>query len=131
MKPDVVLVLKVFGALIRQHFLIFEKSTQPLFNSESKEPWRLTKSTRKKTRQHNERMLNIECGSFTPVVFAVMVEMSKDCLLYVLETAVIIVAKRKESYDNIASWIRRNIRFSSLNSLQICLRGSHTINTED
>ena len=78
---------------------------------------------REKKRAYNDRILNIEKGTFTPLVFSTAGGMSKESEAYHKRLAQLIADKRKEPYSKVISFIRTRLRFSLLKSTLISVRG--------
>ena len=78
-------------------------------------------------RQYNERIFQVENGSFTPLVMTSNGGFGRECGQFNLKLAERIVEKRKQPYSIISSWIKRKIIFSLLRSIGLCLRGSRSI----
>lgn len=77
-----------------------------------------------KKNQYASRVLDIEHGTFTPLVFTTSGGMGKECQLYHSRLAELIAIKKGEQYAKTISWIRARISFALLRSSLICLRGS-------
>ena len=77
-----------------------------------------------KKRLYSRRVLDIEHGTFTPLVFTTTGGMGKECLRYHSRLAELIAIKKGEQYAKTMSWIRSLISFALLRSALICLRGS-------
>ena len=80
-----------------------------------------------KKKQYNERVLQVEHGSFTPLVMSSNGEFGRECKRFYSKLAEQIAEKRKQPYSIISSWIKRKITFSLLPSIGLCLRGSKSI----
>ena len=78
---------------------------------------------REKKRSYNDRILNIDRGTFTPLVFSTAGGMGKESEAYHRRLAQVIADKRKESYSSFMSFIRTRIRFALLKSTLISVRG--------
>ena len=78
---------------------------------------------REKKRTYNDRILNIDKGTFTPLVFSTAGGMGKESEAYHRRLAQLIADKRRESYSHVISFIRTRIRFSLLKSTLISVRG--------
>ena len=76
-----------------------------------------------KKRLYSRRVLDIEHGTFTPLVFTTG-GMGKECLMYHSRLAQLIVIKKGEQYAKTISWIRTRTSFALLRSALVCLRGS-------
>ena len=73
-----------------------------------------------------KRVLDIEHGTFTPLVFTRTGGMGKECLMYHNRLAQLIAIKKGEQYAKTISWIRTRTSFALLRSALVCLRGSRT-----
>ena len=73
-----------------------------------------------KKRMYNQRVLQIEKGSFTPLIFLTTGGMGAECNKRVAE---LISLKRNESYSHVMNFIRTKIRFSLLKSILVAVRG--------
>ncbi|CAH3189071.1 unnamed protein product, partial [Porites lobata] len=71
-------------------------------------------------------LLDIEHGTFTPLVFTTTGGMGKECLKYHSRLAQLIAIKKGEQYAKTISWIRTRTSFALLRSALVCLRGSRT-----
>ena len=72
-------------------------------------------------------MLDIEHGTFTPLVFTTTGGMEKECLRFHSRLTELIATKKEEHYAKTVSWIRARASFALLRSAFICLRGSRSI----
>ena len=79
-----------------------------------------------KKRLYSEWVLDIEHGTFTPLVFTTTGGMGKECLKYHSRLAQLIAIKKGEQYAKTISWIRTRTSFALLRSALVCLRGSRT-----
>ena len=70
------------------------------------------------------RVLDIEQGTFTPLIFTSTGGMGNECLQYHCRLAQLISIKKGEHYAKTISWIRARTSFALLRSALICLRGS-------
>ena len=77
-----------------------------------------------KKRLYLRRVLDIEHGTFTPLIFLSMSGMGKECLQYHSRLAQLISIKKGEDYAKTISWIRARTSFALLRSALIWLRGS-------
>ena len=80
-----------------------------------------------KKKQYNERLLQVEHGSFTPLVMLSNGGFGRECGRFYSKLAEQIAEKRKQPYSIISSWIKRKTIFSLLRSIGLCLRGSRSI----
>ena len=77
-----------------------------------------------KKRLYARRVLEIEQGTFTPLVFTTTGGMGKECLRYHSRLAELVAIKKGEDYATTMSWIRARTSFALLRSALTCLRGS-------
>ena len=79
-----------------------------------------------KKRLYSRRVLDIEHGTFTPLVFTTTDGMGKECLMYHSRLAQLIAIKKGEQYAKTISWIRTRTSFALLRSALVCPGGSRT-----
>ena len=79
-----------------------------------------------KKRTYSRKVLDIEHGTFTPLVFTTTGGMGKECLMYHRRLAQLIPIKKGEQYAKTISRIRTRTSFALLRSALVCLRGSRT-----
>ena len=79
-----------------------------------------------KKRQYSSRVLDIEHGTFTPLIFTTTGGIGKECLNYHSRLAELIAIKKGEDYAKTISWIRARTSFALLRSALICLRGTRS-----
>ena len=70
------------------------------------------KHENEKKRQYAERVMEIEQGTFTPLVFTTIGGMADECVTYHSRLAELIANKNRESYSSTISWIRAKASFS-------------------
>ena len=75
------------------------------------------KHENEKKRQYAERVMEIEQGTFTPLVFTTTGGMADECVKYHSRLAELIANKKGESY------LKRNLSFAIVRSAILCLRG--------
>ena len=80
-----------------------------------------------KKRKYNERVINNEHGSFTPLVFSINGGMSHEGLVFHKHLAQKIASKTGQRYESIMSWIRCKLSFVIMRSALLCLRGSRSV----
>jgi len=71
-------------------------------------------------------VLDIEHGTFTPLIFTTTGGMGNECLSYHSRLAELIAIKKGEDYAKTISWIRARTSFALLRSALICLRGTRS-----
>lgn len=83
-----------------------------------------------KKRQYNERVLDVDNGSFTPLVFSTNGGMGRECKLFYKRLSEMIAEKRDIPVSQAVNYIRTKISFSLLRSMLLCLRGSRSLKKE-
>ena len=77
-----------------------------------------------KKRKYASRILEVEQGTFTPLVFTTTGGMSDECQRYHSWLAELISAKKQDNYATTMSWIRTKVSFAILRTALVCLRGT-------
>ena len=88
-----------------------------------------TKHEREKKRQYNNRIMNVEHGTFTPLVFSVNGEMAKECLKFYKFVAENIANKSGCRYEKVLSIIKCKRSFLILRASLMCVRSSRSFTT--
>ena len=78
----------------------------------------------KRLTAYNSRVIEVEHGSFTPLVFSTAGGMGKESLKYHKRLAALIASKRGEAYNSVITFMRRRIRFSILRTALMAIRGT-------
>ena len=76
-----------------------------------------------KKKMYEERILNVEHSTFTPLVFSVTGGMSRECTRFFKRLALMIAEKREQSYAETLGWLRCCI---SLRSCIQCIRSARS-----
>ena len=79
-----------------------------------------------KKRQYSSRVMEIEHGTFTPLVITTTGGMADECRRYHCRLEELISTKKGEPYAATISWIRTKVSFAILRGALLCLRGSRT-----
>ena len=87
----------------------------------------LRKHELEKKRQYNQRVIEIEHGTFTPLVFTTYGAMGHECVKFHKVLAEKMSIKNGEKYDDIMRYIRVKISFLVMKATLLCLRGSRTL----
>jgi hypothetical protein len=82
---------------------------------------------KEKKRGYCEMILQVEHGSFTPLVMSATGGMGRECSKFYARLAESLSDKRKQDYSLTAAWIRRKICFALMKSICICIRGSRSV----
>ena len=81
------------------------------------------KNENEKKNLYNDRIINVEKSSFTPLVFSTSGGMVPECLKLNKRIAELLAHKRNEQYSVVMSFIRTRLRFALLKSTLISIRG--------
>ena len=76
-----------------------------------------------KKRKYNHRVIEVEKGSFSPLVFSTTGGMGPECTKFHKRLAELISDKRGESYADTMNYIRTRLRVTLLKSTLIAVRG--------
>ena len=79
-----------------------------------------------KKRQYAQRVMEIEQGTFTTLVFMTTGGMADERVKYHSRLAELIAKKKGESYSSAISWIRAKVSFAIVRSAILWLRGSRS-----
>ena len=80
---------------------------------------------------YNDRVINTEKASFTPLVFSTTGGMGPECQRLNKRLAELIARKQKERYSHVIGHIRCLLRFSLLRATLIALRGVRGVQRSD
>ena len=78
---------------------------------------------KEKMRKYNSRVLTVEKGSFTPLVYTTFGGWAPQAVRYHKRMAEMIAKKRNEDYKDVINHTQTRIRFSLLRSILISVRG--------
>ena len=87
----------------------------------------LRKHETKKKRQYNRRVMEVEHGTLTPLIFTTSGVMGHECQKYHKSLADKLCNKRGEEYSDVMRYIRVKISFLVLKATLLCLRGSRSM----
>ena len=79
-----------------------------------------------KKRKYASRIIEVENGTFTPLVFTTTGGMSQECQRYHSRLAELISSKKLEEYPTTLTWIRTKVSFAILRTSLVCLRGTRS-----
>ena len=80
-----------------------------------------------KKKSYNERVLPVDQGTFTPLVFSIYGSMERECKTFYSRVSQLISDKRNLPKSITMNWIRTKMCFALLKSSLLCLRGSRTL----
>ena len=83
-----------------------------------------TRSENQKIREYGDRILEVEQGSFTPLVFTTSGGLAPRALTFYSCLAQQLAEKRKQAKSCVVAWMRCRLSFSLLRSALLCLRGT-------
>ena len=85
-----------------------------------------------KKREYNARIMQVEHGTFSPLIFSLNGGVGPECDRFHKHVAHKIAEKSGERYDHIITWIRCKLSFLILRACLICVRGSrpHSVKNE-
>ena len=72
---------------------------------------------------YNDRVMNVEKGSLTPLVFSTTGGMGPECSKMNKRLALLISNKNGEKYAHVLNHIRTRLRFALLKSILVAIRG--------
>ena len=78
---------------------------------------------KEKKQAYNNRILQIEKATFTPLVFSTSGGMAGECLKFHRKLAEHISNKTKEEYSHVMNHLRTRLRFALLKSTLVAVRG--------
>ena len=82
-----------------------------------------SKDEKAKMRTYNSRVLTVEKGSFTPLVYSTFGGWGPQAVRYHKRLAELVAKKRNEDYKHVINHMRTRIRFSLLRSVLVAIRG--------
>ena len=100
---------------------VFHPNSESYLNNTPEQLY-IQKENEKKN-DYNDRVLQVEKGSFTPLIFSTTGGMGPEATKYHKRVAELISAKRGEIYSDVVNHIRTRIRFSLLKSVLVAVRG--------
>ena len=85
----------------------------------------LSKHEQDKNRNYNRRIMNVEHGTFTQLVFSVTAGEGTETSTFRRHLASKIALKKDERYEDVVDFVRCKLSFLILRSVLTCIRGSH------
>ena len=76
-----------------------------------------------KKRKYNDRIMHVEKGSFSPLIFSTTGGMGSECSRYHKRVAELIAKKGGDSYADVVNHVRTRVRFALLKSTLVAIRG--------
>ena len=90
----------------------------------------LSSNENKKKRRYNQWIIEVEHGSFSPLVFSPHGENGREAERFLTELALKLSRKKQMDYSIAISWRREKLSFNLLWSAVLCVRGSRTTKHE-
>ena len=84
----------------------------------------LDRAEKEKKRAYNSRVMEVEHGTFTPLVFGTNGAMGEECAKFHKLLAAKLAQKNRKRYSTVMQWLRTRLSFSILRSALLCLRGT-------
>ena len=79
-----------------------------------------------KRRSYEQRIIEVEHGSFTPLVFSASGSMGRSATIFYRRLATQLADKRNEPYPATMGWLRCHLSFSLVRSAILCIRGTRS-----
>ena len=77
-----------------------------------------------KKRKYNQRVMDVEMGTFTPLEFGTNGGMGLSELVFLRTLANKLSSKNNEPYGSVISWLRIRLSFAILRTVHRCVKGS-------
>ena len=78
---------------------------------------------RKKKCDYNQRIIDVERGTFTPLIYTTTGGMGPECSRFNKRVAELIAEKRNEQYHEVIRHVRTSLRFALLRATLVAVRG--------
>ena len=117
------------GVFIRRNRAFGDiKVFNPLAQVYSKQTLKAAHKTNEngKKRSYGERVVNVEHGTFTPLVFSCLGGMSVECTHFFNHLADKYGEKHNWTSSKARTWVRTKLNFCLLKATHLCIRGSRT-----
>ena len=79
-----------------------------------------------KKRAYEQRIIELEHGTFTPLIFSTNGGMGRLSVIFYRRLASMLADKRHQCYATTMGWLRCHLSFSLLRSSILCIRGSRS-----
>merc|ERR1711874_189674 len=97
--------------------------THPTAISHMKKPLPYLYIENEKKNMYNDRVINVEKATFTPLVFTTTGGMRPECAKMNKRIAELISEKKGEKYGQVMQYIRTRLRFALLRCTLVAIRG--------
>ena len=85
------------------------------------------KEKKKNFNEKLQRILEVEHGSFTPILMSAYAGIGKEGNKFYIRLAELLAEKKNQQLSVMTSWIRRKLIFALINSICMCIRGSRRV----
>ena len=85
-----------------------------------------THHERQKKRAYEQRVVEVENGSFTPLIFSTTGGMGRLASIFYSRLVMMLSEKRQQPFSSTMGWMRCQLSFSLLRSSILCIRGSRS-----
>ena len=81
---------------------------------------------KEKKRKYQQRVLDVEMGTFTPLVFGTNGGMGSDCQMFFKQLAGKLAEKDQQRYAVVTAWLRTRISFEIFRAVHVSVRGTRS-----
>ena len=82
---------------------------------------------RQKKREYNWRIMNVDNGTFTPLIYSVSGSIGKECSKFYSHLCSKIADKNNERFSDVISWVRCKVSFMCLRNALMSIRGTRVV----
>ena len=115
----------VTGQMAFLNVRVFNPIAKRYVHMDTSKAYQLNEKEKKKN--YNERILEVEHGSFMPIVMSAYGGIRKKGNKFYSRLAELLVEKKSQQLSVMASLIRRKLIFALINSMCMCIRGSRRV----
>ena len=89
------------------------------------------KHEKEKKRKYGSRIMEIEHGTFTPLIYSITGGMGPECSIFHKHLANRIAEKTGNKYEKVLTLIRTKLSFLIMKSALLCVRGSRAVGSKN
>ena len=82
------------------------------------------KQEQEKKRAYNQRVVDVENGTFTPLVIGTNGGTGRECSAFIKQLCSLLSSKQNECHSSIVNWVRTKLSFEVYKSCLLCVRGT-------
>ena len=82
------------------------------------------KNENEKKRAYLQRVIEVEQGTFTPLVLGTNGGMGQECAVFIKHLAAKVAEKENDNYSSVITMLRTKLSFEILKSTLLCVRGT-------